>query len=547
MSFTMLDKPNASKTIGLEIENNELKVAYLSWFKGRPKLESLMEAKIERSENSQHFNHVKPLYMDSPGLVDQKVLKDLIDANLSACCLSGNQVLTRSLEIKLKKERDINAALPFQVEPILPFSYESCLIDKIKVDQTTESTHLTILAAKKDHISDHISKWQQLKIEPEVVSSESSSLTCFSNHFFSSSKAYFILYFKENYVTCILVKNKKLVASQSISFKTLSTEKTENELNDVIRILYALSKQMKGLEIEDVLILGHGLSNQDLLIKLLSKINKKVCFLEPDNHFPLSQDELQKFAVPIGLALNILPKALDLINFRKEELEHPNPWKHLKKPLLAFFGLCLLLTFTFYSFGKAYLGYYEDELKQEYVDLISGINKPYNTFENEFLSKFPSDSKEPHEITPVKALSKEEINQRLNFLQQELQSMPDLFPLFPNIPRVSDVLGFLSNHPNVVLKDANSNTIKPLIQLESFSYSMLKKPDQTKKQEKYQVKVEFEFNTETPKLAREFHDALIAPNAIVDPKGEIKWSSNRGKYKTSFYLKDKTAYPSSRI
>ncbi len=543
----MQDKPNASKTLGLELENSNLKIAYLSWFKGRPKLESLIEAKVDTFENNKSFTHVKPLYMASSGILDEKVLKDLIDKNLSACCLSGNQVLTRSLEIKLKKERDINAALPFQVEPILPFPYESGLIDKIKIDQTAESTLLTILAAKKDHIKDQIAKWQQLQIEPEVISSESSALTCFSNHFFSSSKAYFILYFKENYVTCILVKNKKLIASQSIFFKTHLTEKTEIELNDVIRILYALSKQMKGLEIEDVLILGNGLSNKNLFVKLLSKINKKVCSLEPDNNFPITLDELQKFAVPIGLSLNILPKALDLINFRKDELEHPNPWKHLKKPLLIYFALCLTVAFTFYFFGQVYLGYYEDELKQEYVELISGMNKPYSAFENEFLSKFPSESKEIGEITPVKALSQDEINERLRFLHQELQSMPDLFPLFPNVPRVSDVLAFLSNHPNVVLKDTNMNSLKPLIQLESFSYSMLKKPDQTKKQEKYQVKVEFEFNTETPKLAREFHDALIAPNAIVDPKGEIKWSSNRGKYKTSFFLKDKTAYPSSRI
>ena len=96
---------------------------------------------------------------------------------------------------------------------------------------------------------------------------------------------------------------------------------------------------------------------------------------------------------------------------------------------------------------------------------------------------------------------------------------------------------------NIVEKNPNTAQITPLIQLESFSYGMLKRPEQSKKQEKYQVKVEFEFTTATPKLAREFHDALIAPNEIVDPKGEIKWSSNRGRYKTSFFLKDKTIYP----
>jgi len=60
-----------------------------------------------------------------------------------------------------------------------------------------------------------------------------------------------------------------------------------------------------------------------------------------------------------------------------------------------------------------------------------------------------------------------------------------------------------------------------LLQIENLSYSMVKRPELTKKQERYQVKVELEFTSPTPKLAREFHDALIAPNDLVDPKGDI--------------------------
>jgi type IV pilus assembly protein PilM len=87
--------------------------------------------------------------------------------------------------------------------------------------------------------------------------------------------------------------------------------------------------------------------------------------------------------------------------------------------------------------------------------------------------------------------------------------------------------------------------LAPLIQIDTFSYTMTKHPDQKQRLEKYQVKVDLEFSSITPKAAREFHDALIAPNAIVDPKGEIKWGTNKNKYRTSFYLKDRTLYPSS--
>ena len=76
----------------------------------------------------------------------------------------------------------------------------------------------------------------------------------------------------------------------------------------------------------------------------------------------------------------------------------------------------------------------------------------------------------------------------------------------------------------------------------SFQYTLLKRPEMEKKQEKYQVKVDLEFTTSSPKWAREFHDLLINPNPFVDPKGEVKWNVTRGSYKTSFLLKDQTAY-----
>ena len=77
----------------------------------------------------------------------------------------------------------------------------------------------------------------------------------------------------------------------------------------------------------------------------------------------------------------------------------------------------------------------------------------------------------------------------------------------------------------------------------SFQYTLLKRPEMEKKQEKYQVKVDLEFTTSSPKWAREFHDLLTTCKSLrFDPKGEVKWNVTRGSYKTSFLLKDQTAY-----
>jgi|GEM_PF-609425 len=589
----MIDKPYGSKSIGLELEGSNLKAVKLILIKGKPKLESLYEMKVDLNSNSSltaneegssnhsnflnqskiiltkfkektsHFfseiatrfkkltkkiDDVKPLDIETHNkeISQESILRNVLEETLNVSCLKGYQTIIRPLEIKLKKKSDIEATLAFQVEPLLPFPLDLAVVDRIELEETTDGTLLTILAAKKEHVKSHIQEWKNIRIEPEVISSEPSALISFSNHFIGDKTPYFIIYFGLNHVTCLLVKNGKLIASQSDLFE--GDVKTNAELNKISLILYALSKQMRGAQVNDILFLGNATANEKLISSILQKLAKNKMTLTVDPNFNLSTSDLQKFAIPLGLSLNTLTKQKDLINFRQMEFAYPNPWKHLKTSLISYAFLSLFLALTFNFFSNAYLNYREDEIKTEYVNLLAGLNRPYRIFENEYLTKFPSESKnEDGQITPVKALSQQDLTERLNFLYKEIQASPDLFPLFPNIPRVSDVLAWLSNHPNIVKIDPVTNESTSLIQLESFSYSFLKRPEQTKKQEKYQVKVEFEFSTATPKLAREFHDALIAPNEIADPKGEIKWSSNRGKYKTSFFLKDKTIYPSARL
>ena len=53
--------------------------------------------------------------------------------------------------------------------------------------------------------------------------------------------------------------------------------------------------------------------------------------------------------------------------------------------------------------------------------------------------------------------------------------------------------------PHVVQTDSKTAERIPLLQIESFNYSLVKRPDVTKKQEKYQVKVEIEFSSPNTK------------------------------------------------
>ncbi|MBS0653899.1 MAG: hypothetical protein JSR39_10305, partial [Verrucomicrobia bacterium] len=52
----------------------------------------------------------------------------------------------------------------------------------------------------------------------------------------------------------------------------------------------------------------------------------------------------------------------------------------------------------------------------------------------------------------------------------------------------------------------------------------------------YAAKVDLELTSSTPRLAREFHDALLKGDRIVNAKKEIKWNAQQNTYWTSFEL-----------
>lgn len=570
----MFDKPQATHSLGLDIDSASVKGAVLSFTRGKPKLDSLFEFPIEPL-NFPNADHVKPLYTAT----QKEQLASISHKNLVVTCLPTQEVLIRPLDLKIKKEKNIDTVLAFQSEPLLPYPVENALVDKIILSKDKEGHKLSIVAVRKDHLANHIKLWNSLDIEPEDVSATPAALALFAKNFAFQKGPLYALHIGLGSSLCILIDNGKLLAAQSINkgldelVQALAKDKhididaarpmlidaaltaddmptlkesVEQLRLDITRTTYALAKQAKGLEIGSMLLTGEGAHLNALVAVICGPLNKMLLTPQPNSNFAVDTKELQQFAIPIGAALSALPNSQEQINFRQQEFVYPAPWKRLKQPLALYLLLCFGIAVALVLFGKSYLSYRESELKRQYLELLNVMNKPYTNFEKEFAIKFPLNSgSSSSEVVPIEALTQEDMQRRLIFLEKELQSMPQFYPLQPNVPSVSDVLAWLSTHPNVVGQSPVGGGVPPALHIENFSYTMLKRPELAKKQEKYQIKVEFEFSSPTPKMAREFHDALVAPNDIVDGKGEIKWSSNRDKYRTSFYLKDKTVYPNS--
>ncbi len=560
----MFDKPTANQTLGLELDSFALHVAAVSLNRNGVVIDALMDLPLESRFILE--TDVKPLYTEE----EQKELHSLAASHLIVTSLPTVDIIIRPLELALKKEKEIDAVLNFQAEPLLPYPIENGIIDRIILAKNKEGSRLAVLAARKDHIEAHLNQWKSLEIEPEVITADPVALTAFGLYFSPATPTYFGIYLGYTHSFCTLVIDGKLIASQAVahglndliiaidgaanlgvqaayaSLMASASQESTKEMLEIIqphldvwnmavmRTVLSLAKQAKGFEINHILLTGPGSVFTALTNAIATSLNKApiACEATLGNY---TEQQLCSFALPIGAALSALPTFSDQINFRKPPLAFPNPWKRMKIPLATYIGLCLALTCALFLFGKAYIHHQQIAVKQDYLNLLSILHKTHDEFEKEHHLKGGSSE------NGVDSLTDDEIEERLNIIEKEIAAIPQLFPLQPNVPLVSDVLAWLSTYPSFQpLQEGGSdqNTMK----IESLSYMMVKRPDPTKKQEKYQVKAELELSSPTPKMAREFHDSLIEPNDFVDAKSEIKWSASRDRYRTSFFLKDKTLY-----
>ena len=384
----MIEKPDAFHVVGIEFNSHGIKIAKLSMRRGQPCLEYCDEIACELHAYAQSEHLLKRA-------VHSETLKSVLTRSLIVTSLNTNEVLVRPLEVKLKKDADIDEVLAFQAEPLLPYPVEQALVDRIRLSETPEGTLLTLFAVRKDHLRQHLSLVHQGDIEPEVITAHPMALAAFAQFFSASDKTYYVVHLGELQTTCILMREGKLVAAQAcfqgmtllkeayekegcrlgVSFADIDISQLSQKQDPLVwealeqfrleikRTLYALAKSLKGQEIDYLLFTGEGASQMHFPEYLCQPLNKPLVTPSVHAHFDLPIAQLQKWAIPIGAALTALPHKKEQINFRQQEFAYPHPWKRYKKPVMVYLGLCVVLAIAFYLMGIAYVHYQKDQLR----------------------------------------------------------------------------------------------------------------------------------------------------------------------------------------
>ena len=243
---------------------------------------------------------------------------------------------------------------------------------------------------------------------------------------------------------------------------------------------------------EGKLLAAHALpkdaSEQEILRVLTA-------FRRQGHHFDQVRDDLGENAIGRGLVQS-------QINFRPDSAF---PWKRLRKSLLVLTAMAVALALSLSFLGSSLASRKSAAIEESFHRLqrLAGQEPTH--------------------------LSADQMVIEAQRIGRELQATPNTFALVPDIPRLKDSLAWLATFPN--------------IRLEKLSYAMVRRPTSSRPKEPYQVRLDLDFTATSPTAAREFHDALLAGQPLIDPNSEIKWSAKGSAYRTSFFLTDKTRYP----
>lgn len=420
-------------------------------------------------------------------LPKEEALLLLDPAEITVTALPSLETLVRSCLIHIKRERDLKAALSFQIEPLLPYPADRAIIQSQSIEKRENGTSLTVFSVRSDHLQGHLDRLLTRGFEPQRVTCVPLALAALTTFLSQTNGVQFLVYEGEKEVTCLLVEEGKLLASRAFDRSyPIGTE--------VQKTILSFSNTHKEKKIETILLIGQKSE------PIQKATHKTVVFPTAPS---LSQEELIRYGLAIGMAI-----ADETINFRQKNFTYPHKWRLVKKPLLIGSTLAAILTLALCGLTQV------------------ALKNKKNTIENAYDALVKSEGVLGNQKSPL--TTPESYHAALSLLEKKVQERPKTFPLLPTTPNVREFLAWLSTQ--------NS------IDIDQIRYSMVKRPDFSQPKERYKIKVELHFSTPSPQIATAFHEVLKGSPLLLDPKEGVQWSGTKGKYQAIFYLMDRTTY-----
>ncbi len=448
--------------------------------------------------------------------------------------LEEQDVVYRSIMLPVKGERHVLAALPFQLEALLPFPMESALVCPFPNPVSPHATNVSLFATSSEKLQAHLDNLAASEIYPDAVSCTPSALFRIAKWVCPNENHLLVFHMGEHKTSCVVIQSGRITLFQLIKIgkakwikylENLYPEKAKQELDALLaegsRELFeplhtALRHELERLStyIHNKINIAHDtpwilLGQLPYPLDELWSEQFSMQQLLPQLPKDLSLAQLNSHCIPLGYAIEALATDKKSVQFCQQRFTPSHRRTQLKRRALTYVTCCLVLS-VILGLGNSVL-----------------LHKKKATLSERFLSYLPSLQEN------YRTLSQEEMESELFKWEQSLLKQKNSFSYFLTTPKVSEVLAWLSTHPSLI--DAQGG-IKEGIDIKAVHYQLTKYPTLEDPSALHQAQVEIEFTSTTPRLAREFHETLLKGDRIVNPKKEMKWNAHGNGYSIQFEL-----------
>ncbi len=509
-----------SRALSFYQEGNALKVALLRKDKQGLSVEVLKTILIDEN--------VKPLYiLDS--ILDQKSYH-LVTA------LDPSEVIFRKIHLPIADQKKALSALPFQLEDLLPYPPEQTILAPILKKVGKAATSAILFATQESSLMEHLSWAKELGLDPDQVTCAPIALYRIAKWLIPKEENACLFYWGETKSFCLCLNGSEIFLTQVLHFglshffSALAQDFPEQSAQELRALAkdpewllsqstphYSRFKQEISQELArfSIFLKNKQASNDETKWLMLGEcpaaFHLPLLFSETisPHLLPALSPDIQHYALPIGLALNALAEDDHSVQLLQGDWTPKHQLKKRKRFTTIYLALCAVLTCLTFICCHWITHKKEKILAEKLVEHL------------------------PLTISRDDLLSEEAIRMKVWEWEKSLASQKLSFPFISPAPTVSDVLAWLSTHPT--LSDSEGEK-KEEIEIKSVRYQLYKYPKLGESKDPYLARVELEFTSTSARLAREFHDALLKGDRLVNPKKEIKWVSQSGTYFTSFEL-----------
>ncbi|NGX56715.1 MAG: hypothetical protein K1060chlam5_00959 [Candidatus Anoxychlamydiales bacterium] len=495
--------------IGIDFDSQIINIAVFD-----SKLNLINVRSINLNNNS--TDHVKQLY----SLIGNK-------KNKVSSSLDSKYVLIKTFFLKVKNKFTLKNAIQNQKESITFIDIkDSIILDRYHSNISIVQFYITT----KDFLQKHLSKLKHIQIDPEYVTSNTTSLFRFANAYLKTPPSFIIINLGECKTTLVIIEDGVIKSSNTIKigFSKIKLSHLENKKSnsldqiDLTKLpkkssLKILLDELK-TEIEKSINVFYKNKNFDELTLFftgsISEIKDLDVFLkfdktkvvDIDKKILLKQNDIKKYAIAIGCALDMEKRDLISTQFRVNEFTS----KKIKQAIgaLSFISFSIILFFT--MFFHFYSNKLLDSKEKRLFDLVQNFEK------KDFLN-----------MNKNVLLEKASAYQKIDLLSSIIKKEAKDFPFYLKTLKVSSFLKYLNNLDDV--KD---------IEIKKIHYVLEEFPNLSNKYSPYLPKIEIEFSTSDISNARKFHMLLLNEKTIIDTTKDINLDILNKNFKIIFYLKN---------